>query len=85
MATIDRFLFWRHLRSDPSLHVIQHKGGHLVRSGRGLAFWFFPLSASVAKVPCDDRDQSFLFRGRSRRGEDGAEDTERARAARPNT
>ncbi|MGE0706752.1 MAG: SPFH domain-containing protein [Planctomycetota bacterium] len=62
---ITRWLFWRHLRSDPSLHVIHYRRGAIVRSGRGLAFWFFPLSASVAQLPVDDREQSFLFKGRS--------------------
>ena len=65
MATISSVLFFRHLRSDPSFHVIHYRRGAKVRSGRGLAFWFLPLSASIAKVPCDDRDQAFLFRGRS--------------------
>jgi regulator of protease activity HflC (stomatin/prohibitin superfamily) len=65
MATISSFLFFRHLRSDPSFHVIHYRSGKLIRSGRGLSFWFVPMSASIAKVPCDDRDQPFLFRGRS--------------------
>jgi regulator of protease activity HflC (stomatin/prohibitin superfamily) len=65
MATISSFLFLRHLRADPTDHVLHFKAGSLVRSGRGMTFWFLPLSASVAGVPCDDRDQSFLFRGRT--------------------
>ncbi len=65
MATIGRFLFWRHLRSEPSSHVIHFRRGAVVRSGRGLAFWFTPLSASLYEIPCDDRDQPFLFHGRS--------------------
>jgi regulator of protease activity HflC (stomatin/prohibitin superfamily) len=65
MATISSLLFFRHLRSDPSFHVMHYRSGKLIRSGRGLSFWFVPMSASIAKVPCDDRDQPFLFRGRS--------------------
>lgn len=65
MARIARVLWWRHLRSDPSSHVIHFSRGSEVRAGRGLAFWFLPLSSSVAEIPCDDRDQTFLFRGRS--------------------
>jgi regulator of protease activity HflC (stomatin/prohibitin superfamily) len=65
MASMSRVLFWRHLRADANSHVIHYSGGNEKRAGRGLAFWFFPLSASVAEVPCDDRDQAFLFRGRS--------------------
>jgi regulator of protease activity HflC (stomatin/prohibitin superfamily) len=62
---ITRWLFWRHLRSNPSVHVIHYRRGQIAHSGRGLAFWFFPLSASLAALPVDDREQSFLFRGRS--------------------
>ena len=65
MATISRFIFLRHLRSDPNFHVLHYRGGELVRSGRGLAFWFFPLSASISEIPFDDLDQQFLFHGRS--------------------
>lgn len=65
MASISRVLFWRHLRSTPSFHVLHYRRGRPVRSGRGLAFWFLPLSTAVAEVPCDDRDQAFLFHGRS--------------------
>ncbi|HBP16382.1 MAG TPA: band 7 protein [Planctomycetes bacterium] len=62
---ISSYLFLRHLRSDPSVHILHYKKGEVVRSGRGLAFWFFPLSASVAALPVADREQSFLFKGRS--------------------
>ena len=65
MATISSFLCWRHLRADPSFHVMHYKSGQLTRSARGLAYWFFPLSASVAKVPMEDREQPFVFSGRS--------------------
>ena len=66
MAVITRWTPFRHLRSDPNVHVLHYRGGKLVRSGRGLAFWFLPLSASIAEIPCDDRDEPFLFHGRSR-------------------
>jgi regulator of protease activity HflC (stomatin/prohibitin superfamily) len=35
-------------------------------SGKGLAFWFSPLGAAIAEVPVDDRDQQFVFAGRTR-------------------
>jgi len=66
MATISSWGLVRHLRSGPNSHVLHFHGGKLVRSGRGLSFWFLPLSASVEEIPCDDRDQPFLFHGRSR-------------------
>lgn len=66
MAEIRRFLWMRHLRAEPSVHVLRFKRGRLTQSGRGLAFWFLPMSASVAEVPMDDRDLHFLFHARSR-------------------
>jgi regulator of protease activity HflC (stomatin/prohibitin superfamily) len=55
----------RHLRADAASHVLAYEGGRLRRDGRGLSFWFLPLSTSIAEVPVDDRDQSFLFHARS--------------------
>jgi regulator of protease activity HflC (stomatin/prohibitin superfamily) len=66
MAEIRKFAWLRHMRSEPSVHVLRYRGGKLAASGRGLAFWFWPMSASVAEVPVDDRELHFLFHGRSR-------------------
>ncbi len=65
MAQINNYLFVRHLRADPSSHVIQYKNGRQHRSGRGAAFWFLPLDAGVAEIPVDDRELSFVFHGRA--------------------
>ncbi len=65
MAEIERYPFFRHLRSESSSYVIQSHKGNLRRRGRGLAFWFRPLSTSVAEVPLDDQEVPFLFHGRS--------------------
>ncbi len=65
MAEISSFAFIRHLRAAPTAHVLFYKDGALKRSGRGLAFWFIPLGATLCLVPLDDREQAFLFRGRS--------------------
>ena len=65
MAHIQRFFFLRHLRAEPTSHVLRFRRGRLIRSGRGLAFWFRPLAAAIAEVPVDDREQAFLFTGRS--------------------
>ncbi len=62
MADIARFLFFRHLRSEQTSHVLWFRSGRLVSSGRGLAFWFLPLTTSVAEVPVDDRELPFLVR-----------------------
>jgi len=66
MAEIRKYPWVRHLRSEPSFHVLRYRGGSLVASGRGLTFWFLPMSTSVAELPMDDRDLPFLFHGRTR-------------------
>jgi len=65
MATIQRFPFVRHLRSEPTYHVLRYRNGDLRRDGAGLAFWFRPIATAVAEVPIDDRELPFLFRVRS--------------------
>jgi regulator of protease activity HflC (stomatin/prohibitin superfamily) len=66
MADISKLFFWRHLRGEPSSHLILHKDGRLREQGPGASFWFYPLSASIAEIPLDDRELPFLFHGRSR-------------------
>jgi regulator of protease activity HflC (stomatin/prohibitin superfamily) len=65
MADITRVLFVRHLRADASSFVLHYKGERLAKSGRGIAFWFMPMSSSVAELPADDREVSFVVHGRS--------------------
>lgn len=66
MAEVKRYPMLRHLRSEPSRQILQYRRGRLAKNGRGLAFWFHPLSTSVAEVPMDDRELPFIFHGRSR-------------------
>ncbi len=65
MAEITRFPLLRHLRAEQSSHVLVFRSGRLRQSGRGLSVWFFPLSTTLAEIPMDDRELSFLFHGRS--------------------
>lgn len=65
MAEIKRYPFLRHLRSESSSFVLRYRRGRLVGKGAGLAFWFRPLSSSLAEIPLDDRELSFLFHARS--------------------
>ena len=65
VVDISKFIFLRHLRAEPTSHVLFFKDGSLKDSGAGLAFWFLPLGASVSVVPLDDRELPFLFKGRS--------------------
>ena len=65
MARITHFPLVTHLRADASSHVIRYRSGRVVRSGRGLAFWFRPLGTAIAEIPLDDQELPFLFHGRS--------------------
>jgi hypothetical protein len=65
MAEIRTYPILRHLRAEPSFHILRFRRGKQVASGRGLAFWFRPLSTSVAEIPMDDRELPFLFHGRT--------------------
>jgi regulator of protease activity HflC (stomatin/prohibitin superfamily) len=65
MAEIRNYGALRHLRADVTSHVLRYARGAPRESGRGLSFWFLPLSTSIAEVPVDDRDQSFLFHART--------------------
>src|SRR5262249_17724802 len=65
MAEITNLLVAKHVRADASTHILHYRGERLRRSGRGLAFWFLPLAASIAELPVDDRELSILFHGRS--------------------
>ena len=55
----------RHLRAEPTSHVIRYRGGRLLADGPGLAFWFRPITTAVAEIPIDDRELPFLFHARS--------------------
>jgi hypothetical protein len=66
MADINAFAFFlRHLRADASSHILHFRRGKLARAGRGLSFWYSPLSASIAELPADVRELPLLFHGRS--------------------
>jgi len=65
MGQIRDFGIVRHLRSEANAFVIQHRNGKLVRSGRGLAFCFWPHASSISEIPVDDREMHIAFHGRS--------------------
>ncbi len=65
MAEIRNYGLVRHLRAEPTSHIIKYKKGQVHHSERGVALWFLPMSSSLAEVPVDDRELSFLFHGRS--------------------
>jgi regulator of protease activity HflC (stomatin/prohibitin superfamily) len=61
MATISRFGPWRHLRSDPNMFVLHYSSGKLTRQGRGLAYFYTPLSAGIAELPTQENEVTFLI------------------------
>lgn len=65
MADIRTFSFLRHLRAEPTSHIVQFKSGKKRRSGPGLSFWFSPLGASIAEVPLEDHVANLHVAGRS--------------------
>ena len=65
MAEIRRYPFFRHLRCEASSHVLHTRGSKLLHSGRGMAFFFRPLSESLAEVPMEDRELTVMCHGRS--------------------
>jgi hypothetical protein len=65
MAEIRNYVLVRHLRADASSHIVQWKRAKVRRSGRGLAFWFRPMSSSLAEIPVDDREICLLLHGRT--------------------
>jgi hypothetical protein len=56
---------WRHLRAEPNQFILHYKGGKLVKSGAGIAYFFNPLSAAVAQVPVEDCETTFMLNERS--------------------
>lgn len=65
MAHIRNFGFIAQLRSDATSHIIRFRNGRVRQSGRGLVFWFRPLTASIAELPMDDREMALFVSGRS--------------------
>ena len=65
MAEIQNYPFIRHLRAEANAHILLYRGGTLRRSERAAAFWFYPLSDSIAEVPVDDRELALIIHGRS--------------------
>jgi regulator of protease activity HflC (stomatin/prohibitin superfamily) len=65
MANVRRFGFLRHLRSEPNQFILHYKGGKVVKSGAGIAYFFNPLSAAVAQVPVEDCETTFMLNERS--------------------
>jgi hypothetical protein len=51
----------RYLKVSPTTHVIQFKGGRLVREGPGLSFFYYEPSSVIVQVPVGSTDVPFVF------------------------
>lgn len=56
MAEIRKYPFINHIRTNPNEYILKYSKGQLLDSGRGLSFWFSPISTSLAVVPVDDAE-----------------------------
>jgi hypothetical protein len=65
MAVITRLAYWAHLRADPNQFIIHFKRGRVIGSGAGLSYWFLPMSATMAMVPVEDCQTTFVLNERS--------------------
>ncbi|MBV6492052.1 MAG: hypothetical protein LDLANPLL_00041 [Turneriella sp.] len=51
----------RFIKFDAMTYIIHHKKGRVVREGRGLAFYYYEPSSSIAAVPLASNDVPFIF------------------------
>lgn len=54
-------LGFRYLKTAPTTHVMQFRGGVVKRQGAGLAFWYFAPTAEIVQVPLASIDVPFVF------------------------
>ena len=45
----------------PTVHVMLHVSGRLLKQGPGLSFWYFAPISTVVDLPLTSRDVSFIF------------------------
>jgi regulator of protease activity HflC (stomatin/prohibitin superfamily) len=65
MTTIDGIAFLRHISASPATHVLHFRSGRLARSQPGAAFWYRPLTTTIALVPTDDRELDLVMHCRT--------------------
>ena len=54
-------LGFRYLKTPPTTHVMQYRGGKVIRQGGGLDFWYFAPTAEIVQVPLASIDVPFVF------------------------
>ncbi|MCA8937684.1 MAG: SPFH domain-containing protein [Planctomycetes bacterium] len=65
MAAITKLGLLRHLRAEPNQYILHYRAGKLARQGAGLAYWFMPMSASIALLPVEDAEATTLLHERT--------------------
>ena len=51
----------RFIKVQPSTHVLQYRGGKIVREGSGLSFFYYGPTTSLVAVPAGSNDAPFIF------------------------
>ncbi len=51
----------RYIKAGPTQHIIHYRDGRIVRSGTGLAFFYYQPASSIAVVPVSSGDAPFIF------------------------
>lgn len=51
----------RFIKSQPTTHLMQFRGGKLVREGAGLSFFYYAPAATVVAVPVASHDRPFML------------------------
>ena len=54
-------LGFRYVKVPPTIHVMQYRGGKVVRSGAGLSFFYFAPTATLVQIPVASIDVPFVF------------------------
>jgi len=51
----------KYIKVPPTTHVMQYKGGQVVRSGAGLSFFYYAPTSVLVEVPLASTDVPFVF------------------------
>ncbi len=51
----------RYIKSQPTVHLMQFKGGRLVREGAGASFFYYAPTTTLVAVPVASRDCPFML------------------------
>jgi hypothetical protein len=51
----------RFIKSQPTTHLMQFRGGRLTRAGAGLSFYYYPPTTTLVAVPLASHDRPFML------------------------